>query len=65
MKQHKPRQTLKEVPKEKAAASDAHAEAAIAAQEQNEADTAKKKTQAEGWTNEGATGSRSKKTRKQ
>ena len=45
-----------------AAASDAHAEAAVAAQEQNEADTAKQKTQAEGWTNEGATGSRSKKT---
>ena len=35
----------------KAAASDAHAEAVVAAQEQKEAETAKKKTQVEGWTN--------------
>ena len=62
MKQHKQRHTLKEVPKEKQQRRMPHVEAAVAAQEQKEAETAKKKTQAEGWTNEGATGSRSKKT---
>ena len=62
MKQHKQKAHAEGGAEGKAAASDAHAEAAVAAQEQKEAETAKKKTQAEGWTNEGATGSRSKKT---
>ena len=61
MKQHKQKAHAEGGTEGKAAASDAHAEAAVEAQEQKEAETAKTKTQAEGWTNEGATGSRSKK----
>ena len=61
MKQHKQKAHAEGGAEGKAAVSDAHAEAAVEAQEQKEAETAKKKTPAEGWTNEGATGGRSKK----